>query len=49
VIPALVVDLLHEFEIGVWKKLFIHLIRLLEAFTPLQPKGPTLSATLDTR
>ncbi|TFK25959.1 hypothetical protein FA15DRAFT_638473 [Coprinopsis marcescibilis] len=28
---ALVVDLLHEFEIGVWKSLFIHLIRLLNA------------------
>lgn len=27
----LVVDLLHEFEIGVWKSLFTHLIRLLYA------------------
>ncbi len=27
----LVVDLLHEFEIGVWKSLFFHLIRLLYA------------------
>ena len=27
----LVVDLLHEFELGVWKSLFIHLIRLLYA------------------
>lgn len=26
-----VVDLLHEFEIGVWKKLFIHLVRMLDA------------------
>lgn len=26
-----VVDLLHEFELGVWKALFIHLIRILEA------------------
>jgi hypothetical protein len=25
----LVVDLLHEFELGVWKALFTHLIRLL--------------------
>ena len=25
----LVVDLLHEFELGVWKSLFTHLIRLL--------------------
>lgn len=27
----LVVDLLHEFELGVWKTLFTHLIRLLHA------------------
>jgi hypothetical protein len=27
----LVVDLLHEFELGVWKALFSHLIRLLHA------------------
>jgi hypothetical protein len=27
----LVVDLLHEFELGVWKALFTHLIRLLHA------------------
>ena len=27
----LVVDLLHEFELGVWKSLFMHLIRLLYA------------------
>ena len=27
----LVVDLLHEFELGVWKALFTHLIHLLHA------------------
>jgi hypothetical protein len=27
----LVVDLMHEFELGVWKHLFIHLLRILEA------------------
>lgn len=27
----LVVDLLHEFELGVWKALFTHLIRILYA------------------
>jgi hypothetical protein len=27
----LVVDLLHEFELGVWKALFTHLVRLLHA------------------
>jgi hypothetical protein len=26
-----VVDLLHEVELGVWKALFIHLLRILEA------------------
>jgi hypothetical protein len=29
----LAVDLLHEFELGVWKALFTHLIRLLYAAT----------------
>ena len=41
------VDLLHEAELGVWKRLFIHLIRLLDAFT--RPSGPTLAAELDFR
>jgi hypothetical protein len=26
----LVVDLLHEFELGVWKAVFIHLLRILD-------------------
>lgn len=30
----LVVDLLHEFELGVWKAVFTHLIRILEAHNP---------------
>jgi hypothetical protein len=30
----LVVDLLHEFELGVWKALFIHLVRILNAVSP---------------
>lgn len=30
----LVVDLLHEFELGVWKALFIHLLRILNAADP---------------
>lgn len=30
----LVVDLLHEFELGVWKATFKHLIRLLYAALP---------------
>ena len=29
VFQALTVDLLHEFELGVWKAVFIHLIRIL--------------------
>jgi hypothetical protein len=27
----LVVDILHDFELGVWKALFIHLLRMLYA------------------
>jgi hypothetical protein len=27
----LVVDIMHEFELGVWKALFIHLLRILES------------------
>jgi hypothetical protein len=30
----LVVDILHEFELGVWKALFTHLIRILHAAAP---------------
>lgn len=30
----LVVDLLHEFELGLWKAVFTHLIRLLYAAAP---------------
>jgi hypothetical protein len=32
IFQALVVDPLHEFEIGIWKGLYVHLLRLLEAF-----------------
>ena len=28
----LMVDLMHEFELGVWKSLFIHLLRILDAY-----------------
>jgi hypothetical protein len=30
----LVVDLMHEVELGVWKNLFIHLIRILYSINP---------------
>jgi hypothetical protein len=30
----LVVDLLHEFELGIWKTLLVHLIRILHAAAP---------------
>lgn len=30
----LVVDLLHEFELGVWKAVFIHLTRVLYTLGP---------------
>ena len=39
----LVVDLLHEFELGVWKAILIHLLRILDSL-----KG-TLLAELDCR
>ena len=29
--PMLIVDLLHEFELGVWKAVLTHLIRILYA------------------
>lgn len=32
--PMFVVDLLHEFELGVWKTTFIHIIRVLYAAVP---------------
>ena len=30
----LVIDLLHEFELGVWKAIFAHLLRLLDSLKP---------------
>jgi hypothetical protein len=41
----LVVDFMHEFELGVWKNLFAHLIRLLYAL----PDGKALVTELDRR
>jgi hypothetical protein len=41
----LVVDFLHEFELGVWKALFVHLIRILYAAAP----SGNLVAILDKR
>jgi hypothetical protein len=41
----LVVDILHEFELGVWKALFTHLIRVLYAAAP----HGSLVAELDRR
>ncbi|KAF7971052.1 hypothetical protein HWV62_22187 [Athelia sp. TMB] len=32
VLRALLPDIMHEFELGVWRALFIHLIRILEAY-----------------
>jgi hypothetical protein len=43
-----VVDILHEFEIGVWKTLYIHLMRILDTFSTGRD-GLTLSAELDAR
>jgi hypothetical protein len=39
----LVIDLMHEFELGVWKAFFIHLLRILAA------KNPALLHELDQR
>lgn len=39
----LVVDLMHEFELGIWKALFIHLLRVLNA------ENPSLVHQLDQR
>jgi hypothetical protein len=41
----LVVDFMHEFELGVWKALFTHLIRILYAVAP----NGTLVGILDER
>ena len=41
----LVVDFMHEFELGVWKALFKHLIRILYAAAP----SGRLVADLDER
>jgi hypothetical protein len=41
----LVVDFMHEFELGVWKALFMHLIRILYAAAP----GGRLVAVLNER
>lgn len=41
--PIFVVDLLHEVEIGVWRSLFIHLLRIMECI------GPTIVHKLDER
>lgn len=41
----LVVDFMHEFELGVWKGLFTHLIRILYAAAP----SGRLVTTLDER
>jgi hypothetical protein len=29
-----VVDLMHDFELGVWRTIFIHLLRIVEAIDP---------------
>jgi hypothetical protein len=41
----LVVDFMHEFELGVWKALFTHLIRILHAAA----SGGKLATVLDER
>lgn len=43
--PMFVVDLMHEFELGVWKATFIHILRALNAAAP----GSALLAQLNHR
>ncbi|KAF9455660.1 hypothetical protein BDZ94DRAFT_1179515 [Collybia nuda] len=43
--PIFVVDLMHEFELGVWKATFIHILRILNAASP----GSRLLAELNNR
>lgn len=31
IFATLVIDLMHEFELGIWKSLFLHLLRILQA------------------
>lgn len=33
---TLCVDLLHELELGIWKSVFIHLLRMLESVSQAQ-------------
>lgn len=35
----LTVDLLHEVELGVWKSLFIHILRLIQLLSPANGHG----------
>ena len=42
----LVVDFMHEFELGVWRTLFTHMIRVLRAASSAQDQ---LVAELDKR
>jgi hypothetical protein len=49
VFSSLVVDLMHEFELGVWKTLFIHLIRILEAADGFSSQKMPLVSELDRR
>jgi hypothetical protein len=41
--PMFVVDIMHEVELGTWRSLFIHLLRILES------AGPMLIPELDRR
>ena len=42
----MVVDLMHEFELGIWKTLFTHLIRILHAASE---RSGTLADELNAR
>ncbi|KAF8224077.1 hypothetical protein L208DRAFT_1313429, partial [Tricholoma matsutake] len=42
--PMAVVDIMHEVELGMWRSLFIHLLRILESAGPTHS---TLTSELD--
>ena len=43
--PMLVVDVMHEVELGVWKHIFIHMLRILESSS----STPGATHALDSR
>jgi hypothetical protein len=49
VFSLFVVDLMHEYELGVGKSLFLHLLRIVEAHGADKTTGEDLLTRVDTR